>query len=296
MKNFKIKYDEYKNIFEENLNKYIDKLNCPNEKLLSAVKYSLLAGGKRVRPVLMLMTADMLNLDINDVMPFAVALEFIHTYSLIHDDLPAMDNDDYRRGKLTNHKVFGENFAILAGDALLNSAFEIIVRNVKDMFSLNSARILANYAGMSGMIGGQALDVYSEENGFDAKSEEENYNLLLSMHNNKTGKLLTASTVIPSCYLMDKYFLELKTYGENLGLLFQVTDDLLDVLSNAETLGKSIGKDANNNKLTFVTLFGIEKSKEYKNVYLNNAINAVKDIENSQILIDFANYVANREN
>ena len=268
MKNFKIKYDEYKKIFEENLNLYIEKLNTPNEKLLSAVKYSLLAGGKRVRPVLMLMTADMLNLDINDVMPFAVALEFIHTYSLIHDDLPAMDNDDYRRGKLTNHMVYGESFAILAGDGLLNSAFEIIIRNVKDMFSLNSARILANYAGISGMIGGQAEDIFSEENGFNGDSVDENYKKLTSMHLNKTGKLLTASTVIPSCFLMDKYFLELKKYGENLGLLFQVTDDLLDVLSTTETLGKTVQKDVKSNKLTFVTLFGVEKASEYKNLYL----------------------------
>ena len=296
MKKFNEVYNEYKSFFEEKLNEYIERLNCPNEKLLSAVKYSLLAGGKRIRPVLMLMTADVLGVEREDVLPFAVAIEYIHTYSLIHDDLPAMDNDDFRRGKPTNHKVYGEDFAILAGDALLNSAFEIIIRSVKDMFSLNASRILTNFAGINGMIGGQAQDVYFESNPIESDDIEIKYNALVNMHAYKTGKLLTASTVIPSCFFMDKFFSNLKEYGENLGLLFQVTDDLLDVLSNTQTLGKTINKDVSSNKLTFVTLFGVEKAKEYKDIYKNNAINAIKDVRDSQILIDLVNFVADREN
>ena len=189
---FKDKYNEYKQLFELEFNKKIDELYYADKTLEKAVKYSLTIGGKRVRPVLMLMVADVLGVDKREVMPFAVAIEFIHTYSLIHDDLPAMDNDDYRRGNLTNHKVFGEALAILAGDALLNSAYEICFRAISSHKSINASRILSNFAGGKGMVGGQALDVLSEND-----KTLFNEDTLNKIHLNKTGKLILASAMIP---------------------------------------------------------------------------------------------------
>ena len=180
MKNFNSEYQEIKLFFEEELYKKLDSLVGVEPTLLNAMKYSVKAGGKRIRPVLMLLTAKALNVNLNYIMPYAIAIEFIHTYSLIHDDLPAMDNDDYRRGKLTNHKVFGEAMAILAGDALLNLAYETMLRANSSIADINASRILALYAGASGMISGQALDIINENN---ALASEE---LLKNIHYNKT--------------------------------------------------------------------------------------------------------------
>ena len=288
---FKDKYNEYKQLFELEFNKKINDLSYADKTLEEAVKYSLTAGGKRIRPVLMLMVADVLGVDKLEVMPFAIAIEFIHTYSLIHDDLPAMDNDDYRRGKLTNHKVFGEAMAILAGDALLNSAYEICFRAVNSHKAVNASRILSNFAGGNGMVGGQALDLLSESD--KSLFNEETLN---KIHQNKTGKLIVASTMIPSCFANDKYLIELKSFGESLGLLFQITDDILDFTSNKETLGKSVLKDKNSNKLTYVNLFGLEKAKAYLDKVYSNALKCLKSIENSQILVDFLAYCKDREN
>lgn len=288
---FKDKYNEYKSLFELEFNKKINELCYVDKTLEKAVKYSLTIGGKRVRPVLMLMVADVLGVDKREVMPFAIAIEFIHTYSLIHDDLPAMDNDDYRRGNLTNHKVFGEAMAILAGDALLNSAYEICFRAVGSHKTINASRILSNFAGGNGMVGGQALDILSETD--KSLYNEETLN---KIHLNKSGKLIIASTIIPSCFSNDKYLIELKQYGENLGLLFQITDDILDYTSTKEILGKSVMKDKNSNKLTYVNLFGIESAKQYANKVYDLAIESLKSIENSQILVDFANYCKDRNN
>lgn len=286
--NFLKRYNDYKEIFEEELKKRIDGINSSNETLKEAMIYSLTVGGKRIRPVIMLAVAEVLCIEFNKVLPFAVALECIHTYSLIHDDLPAMDNDDLRRGKPTNHKVFGEAMAILAGDALLNYAFEIVLRSITDNNSLSAGRLLALYAGAFGMIGGQALDILSE-------NTEKNEEALFKIHENKTGKLLLASTLIPSCLSGNAHFDELSRYGKNLGLLFQVTDDILDVTSTKEKLGKSIGKDADENKLTFVTTFGLEKSREYAKEYYELAKDAVKDLDENEFLIGILDFIANRD-
>ncbi len=288
---FKNIYNEYKDLFEVEFNKKINDLNYVDKTLEKAVKYSLTAGGKRIRPVLMLMVADVLGVDKQEVMPFALAIEFIHTYSLIHDDLPAMDNDDYRRGNLTNHKVFGEAMAILAGDALLNSAYEICFRAVSSHKTINASRILSNFAGGCGMVGGQAIDILSE-NVTTLYSEE----TLNKIHLNKTGKLIIASTMIPSCLANDKYLIELKNFGENLGLLFQIVDDILDCTSTKEELGKSVKKDEKSNKLTYVNLFGLDKAKVHLETVYNNALESVKDIPNSQILVDFITYCKDRKN
>ncbi len=287
--NFKEEYESYKLLFETELNNKLNSFTNLEPKLFEAMKYSVNAGGKRFRPVLMLMTATTLGLEVETVMPYAISLELIHTYSLIHDDLPAMDNDDFRRGKPTNHKIFGEAMAILAGDALLNLAYEILFREIKSVYSLNACRILSNYAGAHGMVGGQSIDVNFTN--YNTATESELYN----MHLNKTGKLIIASTVIPSCFAKDEHFAELKEYGENLGLLFQITDDLLDVTASFNELGKTIGKDESKNKLTFVSLYGYDGAvKKASEVYLK-VINSAKQIKNSKLLIAMADYVYNRK-
>ena len=253
------------------------------------MKYSLLCGGKRIRPVIMLMTADVLGVSRERVLPYALAIEHIHTYSLIHDDLPAMDNDDLRRGKPTNHKVFGEDMAILAGDGLLNRAFEIVFNNATELADIKAGRILSNYSGAFGMVGGQAYDIKNSSYSKDIET-------LKTIHKNKTGKLITACTIIPCCFVNDLHFDKLKTFGEKLGLLFQITDDLLDALSTVEDMGKNVNKDNNANKLTYVTLLGVEKAKEFAVATYNEAVLALEEIENNQNLVNLAKYVLNRTN
>ena len=231
-------YNAYKEYFENKLYEKLSSINCPENTLKEAMIYSVKNGGKRIRPIIMLATAELLGVSKEEVLCFCIAIECIHTYSLIHDDLPAMDNDDLRRGKPTNHKVYGEAVAILAGDALLNFAFELLLRRVNDNNSISASRLLALYAGSFGMIGGQSLDVLSENLPLSEKSEE----LLLKIHENKTGRLLSASVLVPSCLAGNRYFDELSSYGKNLGLLFQITDDILDYTSTPEVLGKSINK------------------------------------------------------
>ena len=283
-------YSEYKEYFESELYNQVSTLNSAEPTLKEAMIYSLKNGGKRIRPVIMLATAELLGVDKKDVLSFAIAIECIHAYSLIHDDLPAMDNDDLRRGKPTNHKVYGEAIAILAGDALLNYAFELILRRVSDKNSISAGRLLALYAGAFGMIGGQALDILSEDKPLGDKSEETLYNI----HANKTGRLLSASVLVPSCLAGNLHFDELSTYGKNLGLLFQITDDILDFTSTPEKLGKSVNKDKDSNKLTFVTLFGLEEaSKKAEECYLDG-VKAVENIDNNGFLIDLLNFVKTR--
>jgi geranylgeranyl diphosphate synthase type II len=274
--------------------KYIDELvreYIPknHDKVSLAIEYSLFSGGKRFRPMLLLQTARAVGKRLTDnAKRLACALEYIHTYSLIHDDLPSMDNDDLRRGKPTNHKVFGEAMAILAGDALLNYAYEIILRSITDNNSLSAGRLLALYAGAFGMIGGQALDILSEN---ELKSEV----TLYKIHENKTGRLLLASTLIPSCLCGNEGFDKLSQYGKNLGLLFQVTDDILDVTSSVDKLGKTINKDANENKLTFVTLYGLDGAKKYAKEYYEKAKLAICDFEENEFLIGLLDFIIGRD-
>ncbi len=287
--NFNKRYNDYKEIFELELNQRIASINSCNQTLKDAMVYSLTASGKRIRPVIMLGVAELLCIEFTKVLPFAVAIECIHTYSLIHDDLPAMDNDDLRRGKPTCHKVYGEAMAILAGDALLNYAYEVLLRAISDNNSLSASRLLALYAGAFGMVGGQAIDILSENSG------EISEKILFDMHSNKTGKLLLASTLIPSCLAGNEEFDKLSNFGRNLGLLFQVTDDILDVTSTKEKLGKSINKDENSNKLTFVTLFGLEGAKKRAEEYYNQAKDAISGFNENEFLIALLDFIKNRE-
>ena len=285
---FSDKYQEYKNLFENRLVVEANGIKSCNETLKEAMKYSLLAGGKRLRPVMMLATAEFLGLTVEDVMPYALAIEYIHTYSLIHDDLPDMDNDDLRRGRPTCHKVYGNATAILAGDALLNLAYETCFRAVKDINGISACRMLSLYAGAFGMVGGQACDLQANE----SLGEEE----LLNIHQNKTGKLIMASVLTPSCLFANLYFNELSVYGKNLGLLFQVTDDILDYTSNENQLGKTVGKDKEQSKLTFVSLYGIEGAKEMASFYYEQAKSALDGISHNEFLIELLNYVKDRKN
>ena len=227
-----------------------------DDELVKASLYSLKAGGKRIRPVIMYHMGNMLGMDLNELLPFALSLEMIHTYSLIHDDLPSMDNDDLRRGNPTCHKVYGEGMAVLAGDMLLNRAFEIMLGKVVGTPEYSYAAFkMAQYAGIRGMVGGQGIDKMSE--GKQLSCDE-----LKILQDKKTGALLKAAFLTPY-YMMygqqeDQIFDTICELSEHAGLAFQIKDDLLDVRSTEEELGKTTGKDERDHKSTFVTALGEE--------------------------------------
>ena len=238
----------------------LESLGPVPERLRDAMVYSLEAGGKRIRPVMLLAACEMAGGNPEEAMPFACALEMIHTYSLIHDDLPAMDNDDLRRGKPTNHRVFGENMAILAGDGLLNAAGEIMAEAAlrrNDSLGLRAMRAILRHAGATGMIAGQVLDVTAE-----GKTPTEAS--LREMHSRKTGDLLEAAMEAGLILAgAEEETVRLGgAYGLHFGLAFQITDDLLDVTGDAATLGKNTGMDAIMGKTTWVTLRGLEGARK----------------------------------
>jgi geranylgeranyl diphosphate synthase type II len=230
------------------------------EKIYEAMRYSLLAGGKRLRPILCLATCEMMGGTIEIAMPTACALEMIHTMSLIHDDLPAMDNDDYRRGKLTNHKVFGEDIAILAGDGLLALAFESVAINTLPSVSreqvLQVVARLGRALGAAGLVGGQVVDLESEGKS-DISLETLNF-----IHNHKTAALLEACVVCGGILAgaSSEDIQRLTRYSQNIGLAFQIIDDILDITATKEQLGKTAGKDQKAKKVTYPSLWGIEQS------------------------------------
>ena len=253
-------YEEYRRMTEQALTPMLESLGDIPEKLLEAMCYSLEAGGKRLRPVMLLAACDMAGGDIGTALPFACALEMIHTYSLIHDDLPAMDNDDLRRGKPTNHKVFGEGIAVLAGDGLLNAAAELMARaalQIDDKRGIRAMEMIMRHAGVTGMIAGQAADLSSE-------GETPRKDLLTYIHSHKTADLLEAPMQAGLALAgADEQTCRLgKDYGYHLGLAFQMTDDLLDVMGDAALMGKKTGADAEQNKMTWVTLRGTEGTKK----------------------------------
>lgn len=265
---------------------------CP-PNLREAMSYSLLAGGKRLRPVLVLMACEACGGDSEAALPAACAIEMIHTYSLIHDDLPAMDNDDYRRGRLTNHKMFGEAMAILAGDALLTLAFEVVARDVRPAaIAAACCADLAFAAGACGMVGGQVADLQAErleqvssqqnfgEPGDQVRKDRPVENLLhelQSIHRRKTGRLIrSALTMGGRVAQADVATLgTLDHFGTCVGLAFQIADDLLDVIGSQDKLGKGVGKDAGLGKLTYPGLMGLEKSQKMARDLINEACQAI---------------------
>ena len=251
---------EYRQMTEEALIPMLSSLGDIPSPLWEAMSYSLEAGGKRIRPALLLAACETAGGDTAAALPFACALEMIHTYSLIHDDLPAMDNDDLRRGQPTNHKVFGENVAILAGDGLLNAAAELMAASavkMEDMRGIRAMEIIMRHAGVTGMIAGQSEDVTSE-------GQEPREDIVRYIHEHKTADLLEAA-VEAGLALAGAEETEIaagREYALHLGLAFQMTDDLLDVTGSADRLGKSTGKDQEQNKMTWVALKGVEGTAE----------------------------------
>jgi len=282
-----------KTVIEDHLEKLI-KNQEDTPVIYEAMKYSLMAGGKRLRPILAILACELFEGDISDIIPFAASIEMIHTYSLIHDDLPAMDNDDYRRGKLTNHKVYGEGFAILAGDALLNKAFEVmhqaLIDNPKLEF-IKAAAYISKASGVEGMIGGQCIDLFYENKQVDSL-------ILNAMHDKKTGAMIKAPLVAGALVAgaREEDVQRLERYGQLIGLAFQISDDILDVEGSTEKLGKKVGSDCTNNKSTFVSCFGLEKSKQMAQELIEEARQLVSVYGDRGLLLrELSNYIIQRD-
>jgi geranylgeranyl diphosphate synthase type II len=286
--------EDRQGIVEEALQRYLPVEDIPPE-IYEAVRYSVFNGGKRIRPILCLAAAEAVGGDLAPAMPVACALELIHTYSLIHDDLPSMDNDDFRRGKPTCHKVFGENMAILAGDALLTEAFVLLSRAEKVMFSaerrLAVIQEIAYAAGICGMVGGQALDVISEKYSADE-------NTLREIHRRKTGALIVAAVKSGAIIFgagKDK-IQSLTEYGMNVGQAFQIADDILNVEGDRELMGKETGSDAARNKLTYPSLLGIKTAKERLAQHIEAAVASLSGFnERAMPLTLVARYIKERK-
>lgn len=284
---------------QERVNSYLENYFSASEnvapKLYEAMRYGVLLGGKRVRPFLVYNVAKMLNGDEELADMGASAIECIHAYSLIHDDLPAMDNDELRRGKPTVHVAFGEAQAILAGDGLQAMAFEILSKDLKnkDLIpnQLKMMNVLAKGAGHMGMCGGQELDLEAEGKLVSQKELE-------CVHRHKTGALIESAALMGllcTKNVSEEIKEKISTYARAIGLAFQVWDDVLDIISDTETLGKPQGSDEDENKSTYPRLMGLENAQNYAKKLANDAIEAIKDLPNNQILKDFATYIVNRD-
>lgn len=292
---WKEQMQQYIELVNQQLEVLLPEASNKNHKLVEAMGYSLFAGGKRLRPVLALAAYQLFGSDINQVLPYACALEMIHTYSLIHDDLPAMDNDDYRRGRLTNHKVYGEGIAILAGDGLLNHAFEIMLKDaVQQTHSkpyLASIYEIAKAAGINGMIGGQTVDLESEGKLIDGET-------LDYIHHHKTAALIAAPLKIGALIANapEEDVLRMESIGRKLGLAFQIQDDILDIVGDEKKLGKKVGSDLENQKSTYPSLYGLEASKEKVRLLTEEIRGVLKEYgEGSDFLLQLSQYLVDRE-
>jgi len=282
-----------KDLVENWISNYFYNKSEVNNRNFEPMIYSLKVGGKRIRPILMLLTYAMYKDDYKNILPFAAAIEMIHTYSLIHDDLPCMDNDDLRRGKPTNHKIYGESIAVLAGDGLLNEAMIIMLNQCLDgnLSKVKASTLIAKASGADGMIAGQICDILSEG---IAISEEE----LLYMHRNKTGQLIKVA-IVSGAVLGDakeEDIRNLKEYGDKLGLAFQIKDDILDVIGDVAILGKNVKSDECNNKTTFITMYGLEKCKMKCNDLTKECFDILKKLNvNTEYLEEVTEFLLKRE-
>ena len=295
MNDFQVYLKEKTDFFETELKKELQELSYP-ETIAKGMEYAILNGGKRLRPFLLFATLELLNEDIKKGVKSAIALEMIHSYSLVHDDLPALDNDDYRRGKLTTHKVFGEAEGILIGDSLLTYAFYVLSQ--KNLELLSSKQIVniisktSEYAGINGMIGGQMIDIESENKKIDLET-------LKYIHSHKTGKLIKLPIEI-ACIIanVEKDKKEvLEEYANLIGLAFQVKDDILDVEGTFEELGKPVGSDVDLHKATYPSILGMEESKKILNDTVEKAKEIIKNKfgeEKGKNLISLADFIKNR--
>ena len=288
---FEERLTQYKKHIEHYLESYYNSFQEePQARLFDAIRYSLLAGGKRLRPIFVFEFCRLFGGKWQDASPFAAAIEMIHTYSLIHDDLPCMDNDDYRRGRLTNHKVYGEALAVLAGDALLTDAFTVAAKaNLSDPAQLVTAlSILSTCAGSLGMIGGQVLDIDSEHR---TCTEMEVRDIQIR----KTGALIRAACVLGAIAggASAEQISKVSGFADALGFAFQIRDDMLDVIGNPEELGKATGTDANKN--TFVRLYGLEKCEQLIEQYTQIAISMLSEFDGTEFLVYLAHMLSGRK-
>ncbi len=292
MTEFELNYENLKKSFDGILDSFCAGLDCKPEILKDSLIYSLRLGGKRIRPVLMFSVGKLLGLDSQKLKNFALALELIHTYSLIHDDLPEMDNDDFRRGKPSNHKVYGTGNAVLAGDGLLNTAYSVLFGECFNGSEyVSAAKYICDCAGIKGMIAGQSADLLHQN---DSEIDED---VLDFIYENKTSKLIMAAVVVPSILCGGKYYSELKLFGRDLGFLFQITDDILDVEGNFENLGKSVGKDSAEGKYTSVRLYGLDKSNVKADLLCERCVKILESFNgNTEFLKDLVNFVRQRIN
>jgi geranylgeranyl diphosphate synthase type II len=289
---------EKKALVDEALDGYLQARPGLPGLLLEAMRYSVFAGGKRLRPILALAAGEAVGGAPEPILPAACAIELIHTFSLIHDDLPALDNDDYRRGKLTNHKVFGEDIAIIAGDGLLTYAFELLSTaygngSVSLTVALRLIREIATATSIGGMVAGQVVDLQSE-------GEEPSAETLEYIHRHKTGDMIAASVRVGAIIAgaNESQLTALTEYARDLGLAFQIADDILDVVGDRKKLGKSIGKDADQEKMTYVALYGLEAARKMMHETVERAKAALAGLDgNGQVapLLSLADFVASRD-
>ena len=260
----------------------------PQKTLFSAMRYSLLAGGKRLRPIFVYDFCRMCGGDWKKASHFAAAVEMVHTYSLIHDDLPCMDNDDYRRGRLTNHKVYGEAIAVLSGDALLTAAFSYLATaDYSAQVRIDAVSVLSNCAGELGMVGGQVLDIQSEER---LCTDQE----VIDIQSRKTGALIRAACLLGVLAGggSKEQLVAAGEFASHLGLAFQIRDDILDVIGDAKTLGKAVGVDAEKN--TFVHLYGLDQCDRLVRHHTEKAIAALSAFDNTECMVSLANSLTTR--
>ena len=291
---FEKSYQEKLDLINRFLQKFLPLESEKPSTIHESIRYSVLADGKRIRPILCLAAAEAVGGDPSSALGVACSLEIIHTYSLIHDDLPCMDNDDYRRGRLTNHKVYGENMAVLTGDALLTLAFEWIASSPKlaPQRKIDIIQYVAKAAGSMGLVGGQVEDLKSEGKDIDPE-------ILQYIHTHKTAKLIQASVVsgVMSAGAPAEDIRSFEEFGLHLGLAFQITDDILDVLGSSEKMGKAVKKDVKHQKATYPSLFGIDISKKMAGHHIQQSLDAIKNLHfQTDFLQDICQLVIERQN
>lgn len=294
--NFDKNLSEKKKRVEQHLYTYFSDFSGLQQTVYQAADYSLKAGGKRLRPVLLLEACELFGGTEQDAMAFACAMEMIHTYSLIHDDLPAMDDDDFRRGKPTNHVVYGEGMAILAGDGLLNRAYEVMIHSALNSVEFRDRYLMAmgtiaEAAGVSGMIAGQVVDLESEHKAVPLETVD-------FIHAHKTGAMITASLVAGAIIggANSEELEKIRHYGRNIGMAFQIIDDILDITGDQEKLGKDIGSDVEKQKSTYPSILGLEESRKIAQELLRESKEILEDYgHKGDFLKALSDFLANRE-
>ena len=288
---FKAQIEKYSDAVNTELMKYIPEANDGQRDVTKAMRYSLSNGGKRLRPIFVLEFCRMCGGDVNKALPYACAIEYIHTYSLIHDDLPCMDNDDMRRGKPSCHKMYGEATALLAGDALLTHAFEICsASELSDSQNLRAVSLLSQNAGVGGMIGGQVIDLKYEQS-------DPSISDILTVHRLKTGALISAACIL-GCIAAgadDEKIALASRYAYMIGTAFQIRDDLLDIVGDEEKLGKPVGSDADNDKTTYVTLVGADRAQQDVKTLTDKAVEILDSFSENDFMKTLSEYLVNRE-